>query len=60
MNHDLIERAARAVLDTAAFGATHYPQHTPVSDWALDALEAALAGDDERAQALLDEHEEDE
>ena len=54
---DIFERAARAVVRTADHEASFYEAQTPVEDWALDALDAALNGDPTQAEHLLDRYE---
>ena len=56
-NANILERAARAVVRSADHEATFYEAQTPVEDWALDALDAALSGDSEKAEHLLDQYE---
>lgn len=56
-NANILERAARAVMRSADHEASFYEAQTPVEDWALDALDAALSGDWPRAEHLLDQHE---
>jgi len=56
-NSDILERAARAVVRSADHEATFYEAQTPVEDWTLDALDAALSGDSARAEHLLDQYE---
>jgi len=54
---DILERAARAVVRSADHEASFYEAQTPVEDWALDALDAALSGDSANAAHLLDQYE---
>lgn len=54
---DILERAARAVVRSADHEASFYEAQTPVEDWALDALEAALSGDSAEAAHLVDNYE---
>jgi hypothetical protein len=54
---DILERAARAVVRSADHEASFYEAQTPVEDWALDALDAALSGDPTTAERLLDQYE---
>ena len=56
-NADILERAARAVVRSADHEASFYEAQTPVEDWALDALDAALNGDPAKAAHLLDQYE---
>ena len=56
-NADILKRAARAVVRSADYEASFYEAQTPVEDWALDALDAALSGDSEKAEHLLDQYE---
>jgi len=51
---DIRERAARGVVRSADHEGSFYEAQTPVEDWALDALDAALSGNSER---LLDLYE---
>jgi hypothetical protein len=55
--HELLLRAALAVVRSIDHEASHYEAQSPVEDWALDALEAAVAGDRREAQSLLDRYE---
>lgn len=54
---DILERAARAVVRFADHESSFYEAQTPVEDWALDALDAALNGDAAEAERLLDQYE---
>lgn len=56
-NANIVERAARAVVRSADHEASFYEAQTPVEDWALDALDAALRGDSANAEHLLDQYE---
>ena len=56
-NATILERAARAVVRSADHEASFYEAQTPVEDWALDALDAALSGDAPKAELLLDQYE---
>ena len=57
---DLIARAARAVLDsTDANGDLFEDAQSPVEDWALDALNAAVLGHNDDARSLLDRYDEE-
>ncbi len=55
--HELLRRAALAVVRSIDHEASFYEAQSPVEDWALDALEAAVAGDLDRAASLLDRYE---
>ncbi|MBI2766240.1 MAG: hypothetical protein HYX53_10055 [Chloroflexi bacterium] len=55
--HELLRRAALAVVRSIDHEASFYDAQSPVEDWALDALEAAVAGDPDRAAFLLDRYE---
>ena len=57
INADVLERAARAVVRSADHEASFYEAQTPVEDWALDALDAALSGQLAEAERLLDRYE---
>lgn len=54
---EVLHRAALAVVRSIDHEASFYEAQSPVEDWALDALEAAVAGDLDRASSLLDRHE---
>ncbi|MCC6387416.1 MAG: hypothetical protein IT302_08545 [Dehalococcoidia bacterium] len=54
---DILPRAALAVVRAADYEASFYEAQSPVEDWALDALQAAVRGDPARASALLDRYE---
>jgi len=56
-NANSLERAARAVVRSADHEASFYEAQTPVEDWALDALDAALSGDSNKAEHLLGQYE---
>lgn len=56
-NADILERAARAVVRSADHEASFYEAQTPVEDWALDALDAALSGHAAKAEHLLDQYQ---
>ena len=56
---DLLERAARAVLETADPNCLFEDAQSPVEDWALDALSAAVFGRDGDARALLERYGEE-
>lgn len=55
--HEVLRRAARAVVRSIDHEASFYEAQSPVEDWALDALDAAVAGDLDRAASLLDRYE---
>lgn len=55
-NANILERAARAVVRSADHEASFYEAQTPVEDWALDALDAALSGQLAEAERLLDQY----
>ena len=55
--HKLLRRVALAVIRSIDHEASYYEAQSPVEDWALDALEAAVAGDLTEAQSLLDRYE---
>jgi hypothetical protein len=55
-NANILERAARAVVRSADHEASFYEAQTPVENWALDALDAAL-NDSTEAERLLDRYE---
>ena len=55
--HELLRRAALAVVRSIDHEASYYEAQSPVEDWALDALEAAVAGDLKEAVSLLDRYE---
>ena len=54
---DIVRRAAQALVRSADHEASYYEAQTPVEDWALDALQAAILGDAAEAEALLDRYE---
>lgn len=56
-SHDVLRRAALAVLHNTDHEASFYEAQSPVEDWALDALEAAVLGEATAAQALLERYE---
>jgi len=56
-NADILKRAARAVVRSADYEASFYEAQTPVEDWALDALDAALNGQLAEAERLLARYE---
>ena len=56
-NANILARAARAVVRAADHEASFYEAQTPVEDWALDALDAALSGQLAEAERLLDQYE---
>jgi hypothetical protein len=55
--HELLRRAALAVVRSIDHEASYYEAQSPAEDWALDALEAAVAGELSEAQSLLDRYE---
>ena len=55
--HQILRRAAQAVVRAADYEASFYDAQSPVEDWALDALQAAVSGDIAKATALLDRYE---
>lgn len=55
--HQLLHRAALAVVRAVDHEASFYEAQSPVEDWALGALEAAVAGDLVTASSLLDRYE---
>lgn len=55
--HELLRRAALAVVRSVDHEASFYEAQSPVEDWALDALQAAVAGDVDGAASLLDRFE---
>jgi len=55
--HSLLRRAALAVVRSIDHEASFYEAQSPVEDWALDALEAAVAGELDGAASLLDRYE---
>lgn len=55
--HELLRRAALAVVRSIDHEASFYEAQSPVEDWALDALQAAVAGDLDGAASLLDRYE---
>ncbi len=55
--HELLRRAALAVVRSIDHEANFYEAQSPVEDWALDALGAAIAGDLNGAESLLDRYE---
>ena len=54
---EVLRRAALAVDRSIDHEASFYEAQSPVEDWALDALEAAVAGDLDRATSLLGRYE---
>ena len=54
---EVLHRAALAVVRSIDHEASFYEAQSPAEDWALDALEAALAGELDRAASLLDRYE---
>jgi hypothetical protein len=55
--HELLRRAAVAVVRSIDHEASFYEAQSPVEDWALDALGAAIGGDLSGAESLLDRYE---
>ena len=55
--HELLRRAALAVVRSVDHEASFYEAQSPVEDWALDALQASVAGDVDGAASLLDRYE---
>lgn len=55
--HQILRRAAQAVVRAADYEASFYDAQSPVEDWALDAFQAAVSGDIAKATALLDRYE---
>ncbi len=55
--HELLRRAALAVVRSIDHEASYYEAQSPVEDWALDALEAAVAVDLRGAESLLDRYD---
>ena len=55
--NELLRRAALAVVRSVDHEASFYEAQSPVEDWALGALEAAVAGDLNQAASLLDRYE---
>lgn len=56
-NASILERAASAVVRSADHEASFYEAQTPVEDWALDALDAALNEQLAKAERLLARYE---
>ena len=54
---EVLRRAALAVVPSIDHEASFYEAQSPVEDWALEALEAAVAGDLNGAASLLDRYE---
>ena len=54
---DVLRRAVRAVVRAIDYEASFYEAQSPVEDWALDALQAAVSGDTTEATALLYRYE---
>jgi len=54
---EVLRRAALAVVRSIDYEASFYEAQSPAEDWALAALEAAVAGDLDRAASLLDRYE---
>ena len=55
--YELLRRVALAVVRSIDHEASYYAAQSPVEDWALDALAAAVAGDLSGAESLLDRYE---
>jgi peptidyl-tRNA hydrolase len=55
--HELLRRAALAVVRSVDHEASFYEAQSPVEDWALDALEAAILGNVSEAETLLGRYE---
>jgi len=55
--HELLRRAALAVVRSIDHEASFYEAQSPVEDWALGALELSVAGDLNGAESLLDRYE---
>lgn len=53
---NLVKRASEALLKTVDWDATSYEAQRPAECWALDALDAALRGDVELAEKLLERY----
>lgn len=56
-DHEVLRRAAQAVVRATDYEASFYDAQSPVEDWALDALQAAMSGDIAKATAHLDRYE---
>ena len=56
-DHEVLRRAAQAAVRATDYEASFYDAQSPVEDWALDALQAALSGDIAKTTALLDRYE---
>ena len=56
-DHDVLRRAALAVVRAADHEGTFYEAQSLVEDWALDALSAAVTGDLDDAELLLNRYE---
>ncbi len=54
---EVLRRAALAVVRSVDHEASFYEAQSPVEDWALDAMEAAVTGDLHGAASLLDRYE---
>ena len=54
---EVLRCAALAVVRSVDHEASFYEAQSPVEDWALDALEAAVAGDLDSAASLLERFE---
>ncbi len=55
--HDVLRRAALAVVRSTDYEATFHEAQSPVDDWALAALHAAVTGNLREAEILLDRYE---
>lgn len=56
-DHQILRRAAQAAVRATDYEASFYDAQSPVEDWALDALQAAVSSDIAKATALLDRYE---
>lgn len=56
-DHDVLRRAALAVVRAADHEGTFYEAQSLVEDWALDALSAAVTCDLDDAELLLNRYE---
>jgi hypothetical protein len=57
LNHQLVERARLRLSSSIDWEAKFYEGQKPVESWALDAIDAALRGDNDEAKRLLDRYE---
>ena len=55
--HELLRRATLAVVRNVDHEASFYEAQSPVEDWALGALDAAVTGDLVTASSLLERYE---